>query len=144
MCTLSVSPPYTPGLSLPECWLISAEVIKVEAPSGDMMRRGLPQSNGVGSAFATMNRNKKAVCLNLTEPAAVEVARKLVGSADVVMENFRRCVDRLGLGYDSFREDHPKLIYVSISGVARPDHTPIGVYTMRSYRRSPASTHGYT
>lgn len=95
-----------------------AEVIKVEAPSGDMMRRGLPQSNGVGSSFATMNRNKKAVCLNLAEPAAVEVARKLVASADVVMENFRPGVmDRLGLGYDSFREDHPKLIYVSISGV---------------------------
>ncbi len=95
-----------------------AEIIKVESPTGDFMRRGLPASNGVGSPFATMNRNKKSVCLNLQTPEGVEVARKLVATADVVMENFRPGVmDRLGLGYDSFKDEHPKLVYLSITGV---------------------------
>lgn len=95
-----------------------AEVIKVESAAGDLMRRGLPKSNGLGGAFATMNRNKRSVCLNLQTDAGREVARKLVKSADVVMENFRPGVmDRLGIGYASFKEEQPKLVYVSINGV---------------------------
>ncbi len=104
-----------------------ADVIKVESPSGDFMRRGLPVSNGLGSPFATMNRNKQSVCLDLQTEAGLEVARKLVAGADVVMENFRPGVmDRLGLGYDSFKEAQPKLVYLSISGVG-----PVGPYAKR-------------
>ncbi|MEH6557347.1 MAG: CaiB/BaiF CoA-transferase family protein [Oceanicoccus sp.] len=95
-----------------------AEVIKIESRHGDLMRGGLPKSNGAGSPFTTMNRNKKSLCLDLKNEAGLDIARKLIASADVVMENFRPGVmDRLGLGYDQFKEAHPKLVYVSINGV---------------------------
>ncbi|MEE6246716.1 MAG: CoA transferase [Pseudomonadota bacterium] len=95
-----------------------ADVIKVEAFTGDMMRRGLPQSNGLGSAFTTMNRNKRSLCLDLQKPQGKEVAQRLIQSSDVVVENFRPGVmDRLGLGYDQFRHTQPKLVYASINGV---------------------------
>ena len=95
-----------------------ADVIKVEAFTGDMMRRGLPQSNGLGSAFTTMNRNKRSLCLDLQKPQGKEVAQRLIQSSDVVVENFRPGVmDRLGLGYDQFRNTQPKLVYASINGV---------------------------
>ena len=55
-----------------------ADVIKVEAFTGDMMRRGLPQSNGLGSAFTTMNRNKRSLCLDLQKPQGKEVAQRLL------------------------------------------------------------------
>jgi crotonobetainyl-CoA:carnitine CoA-transferase CaiB-like acyl-CoA transferase len=95
-----------------------AEVIKIESKEGDIMRRGLPQNNGMGVAFTTMNRNKKSLCLDLRTDAGRDIARKLVATADVVMENFRPGVmDRLGLGYAEFKDAQPKLVYVSISGV---------------------------
>ena len=95
-----------------------ADVIKVEAFTGDMMRRGLPQSNGMGSAFTTINRNKRSLCLDLQTKPGKEIAAKLIRSSDVVLENFRPGVmDRLGLGYDLFQQDHPKLVYASINGV---------------------------
>lgn len=95
-----------------------ADVIKVEAFTGDMMRRGLPQSNGMGSAFTTMNRNKRSLCVDLQNPKGKEIAAKLICNSDVVLENFRPGVmDRLGLGYDVFKHDQPKLIYASINGV---------------------------
>ena len=94
-----------------------AQVIKVEGFNGDLMRKGFPQSNGMASAFTSMNRNKRALCVDLQTPDGLEVARKLIASADVVLENFRPGVmDRLGLGYDSFRQQQPKLVYASING----------------------------
>ena len=62
-----------------------ADVIKIEAFTGDMMRRGLPQSNGMGSAFTTMNRNKRSLCLNLQDPEGKEIAIKLICGSDVVL-----------------------------------------------------------
>ncbi|MFT5693054.1 MAG: crotonobetainyl-CoA:carnitine CoA-transferase CaiB-like acyl-CoA transferase [Oceanicoccus sp.] len=104
-----------------------AEVIKIESRHGDLMRGGLPKSNGAGSPFTTMNRNKKSLCLDLKNESGLDIARKLIASADVVMENFRPGVmDRLGLGYDQFKETHPKLVYVSINGVGA-----IGPYVKR-------------
>lgn len=95
-----------------------ADVIKVESRSGDLMRGGLPKSKNLGSPFTTMNRNKKSLCLDLKSDAGLDIARKLIASADVVMENFRPGVmDRLGLGYDQFKHSQPKLVYVSINGV---------------------------
>ena len=104
-----------------------AEVIKVESRHGDLMRAGLPKSNGAGSPFTTMNRNKKSLCLDLKTEEGLDIARKLIASADVIMENFRPGVmDRLGLGYEQFKQAHPKLVYVSINGVGA-----IGPYVKR-------------
>lgn len=95
-----------------------ADVIKVEASSGDLMRQGYPQSGGMASAFTTMNRNKRGLSVDLRTPEGKHIARQLIKSADVVLENFRPGVmDRLGLGYDEFKESHPKLVYASINGV---------------------------
>jgi crotonobetainyl-CoA:carnitine CoA-transferase CaiB-like acyl-CoA transferase len=82
------------------------------------MRRGLPKNNGMGVAFTTMNRNKKSLCLDLRADAGRDIARRLIATADVVMENFRPGVmDRLGLGYAEFKTAQQKLVYVSINGV---------------------------
>jgi crotonobetainyl-CoA:carnitine CoA-transferase CaiB-like acyl-CoA transferase len=95
-----------------------ADVIKVEAFTGDLMRKGFPQSNGMASAFTTMNRNKRGISLNLQTEAGKAAAIRLIQTSDVVLENFRPGVmDRLGLGYDAFKESQPKLVYASINGV---------------------------
>ena len=95
-----------------------AQVIKIESAKGDLMRGGLPKSNGMPGPFAAMNRNKRSLCLDLQSPEGLEIARKLIATADVVMENFRPGVmDRLGLGYDEFKAAQPKLVYASINGV---------------------------
>lgn len=95
-----------------------ADVIKVEAFSGDLMRKGYPQSGGMASAFTSMNRNKRGLSVNLQTPEGKAIATRLIQSADVVLENFRPGVmDRLGLGYEAFKEHNPKLVYASINGV---------------------------
>ena len=99
---------------------LGAEVIKVEPPDGDMMRQWPPITEGPGGGFsenfASINRNKRSVVLDLKDPKHKEAARKLVLSADVLLENNRPGVmERLGLGYDSFRQEKPSLVYCSIS-----------------------------
>ena len=67
-----------------------ADVIKVESPQGDFMRHpGALQRNGVGAAFAMMNRNKRSIVIDLSLDDGKAVFRKLAEDADVVMENFR-------------------------------------------------------
>jgi len=95
---------------------MGAEVVKVEAPEGDTLRQWPPLSNGYSENFASLNRNKHSVALNLKDPADAALARRLILDADVVVENNRPGVmDRLGLGYASFRDEKPGLIYCSVS-----------------------------
>ena len=107
-------------LAGPYCGMLladmGAEVIKVEPPEGDMMRQWPPIREGFSENFASINRNKRSVVLDLKNPAHKAAARRLVLSADVVLENNRPGVmDRLGLGYESFRVEKPGLVYCSIS-----------------------------
>ena len=107
-------------LAGPYCGMLladmGAEVIKVEPPEGDMMRQWPPINDGYSENFASINRNKRSVVLDLKNPAHKAVARRLILSADVVLENNRPGVmDRLGLGYDSFAKEKPGLVYCSIS-----------------------------
>lgn len=96
---------------------MGADVIKVEHPQGgDTMRQWPPITGGYSENFASLNRNKRSVTLDLKNPADRERARRLVCGADVLIENNRPGVmDRLGLGYASFREEKPALVYCSIS-----------------------------
>ena len=95
---------------------LGAEVVKVEPPEGDMMRQWPPINDGYSENFASINRNKRSVVLDLKNPGHKQAARRLVLSADVVLENNRPGVmDRLGLGYESFRKEKPGLVYCSIS-----------------------------
>ncbi len=72
---------------------------------------------GESAAFLSLNRNKRGIALDFTNPKALEVARALIAKADVVVENFRPGVmDRLGIGYKALSAINPKLIYCAISG----------------------------
>ena len=101
---------------------MGADVIKVEKfPGGDDSRRFLPpEIDGESAAFMMMNRNKRGIAVNLKEKSGQELVRKMLQSADVVIENYRAgTMERLGLGYDSLRESNPGLIYCEISGFGR-------------------------
>ncbi|TCP44338.1 CaiB/BaiF CoA transferase family protein [Rhodovulum marinum] len=100
---------------------MGADVIKVEKPNGDDSRRFLPPAiEGESAAYMMMNRNKRGIALNLKDPDAVEVLRRLLAGADVVIENYRKgTMEKLGLGYDTLREINPRLIYCEISGFGR-------------------------
>jgi crotonobetainyl-CoA:carnitine CoA-transferase CaiB-like acyl-CoA transferase len=93
-----------------------ADVIKVEPPDGDAMRQWPPITEGFSENFASINRGKRSVALDLKDPAARDHARALVLQADVLIENSRPGVmQRLGLGWDWFSARKPTLIYCSIS-----------------------------
>ena len=96
-----------------------ADVVKVESPQGDFMRHpGMSQRNGVGGAFAMMNRNKRSIVIDLGTDDGKGVFKRLVESADVVMENYRPgVVERLGIGYETLKAINPRLVFASINGV---------------------------
>ncbi len=95
-----------------------AEVIKIEEPNiGDYARWTQPQVDGYSALFASLNRNKKSVTLNLKEESDRGHFCQLVKTADVVVESFRPGVmDRLGIGYDRLKELNPGLVYCAITG----------------------------
>lgn len=91
---------------------LGADVVKVERPqSGDYLRDILP------SMFELVNRGKRSIAIDLKDPASLAEFRRLVATADIVMEGFRPGVaDRLGVGYDALSAVKPDLVYLSISG----------------------------
>lgn len=95
-----------------------AEIIKVEDPKqGDMCRDFGPKKNGVGLWWKVTGRNKKCVTLNLKDPRGVELCKRLIATADAVVENYRPGVlKRLGLGNDVMRAIKPNLVITSVSG----------------------------
>jgi crotonobetainyl-CoA:carnitine CoA-transferase CaiB-like acyl-CoA transferase len=102
----------------PTCGLVladlGAEVIKVEPVVGDNTRR----LTGSGAGFfPALNRNKKSLALDVTDPAGRSAALKLIATADIVTENFRPgAMESLGLGYEDLKRLRPELIYVSHKG----------------------------
>jgi crotonobetainyl-CoA:carnitine CoA-transferase CaiB-like acyl-CoA transferase len=96
---------------------MGAEVIKIEAADGETMRTRPPVRNGFSTVFGQLNVGKKSLVLDLKSPDAIEMIRRLIATADILVENFRPGVmRRLKLDYSSLRELNPKLIYCSISG----------------------------
>ena len=94
-----------------------AEVIKIESPEGDPMRKRTPIRNGLSSYFGALNAGKKSVMLDLKQAAPRRQALDLIAEADVVIENFRPGVmKKLGLDYETCAAVNPRLIYCSISG----------------------------
>jgi crotonobetainyl-CoA:carnitine CoA-transferase CaiB-like acyl-CoA transferase len=99
---------------------LGAEIIKVEPPTGDWMRK-FSSSNlylgGESVSFMAFNRNKRSLTINLKHAQGIDVIKRLVGNADVVIENFRPGVmDRLGIGYETLKAINPRLIYCASSG----------------------------
>ena len=110
----------------PTCSLMladmGAEVIKVEkTPSGDDSRHMIPPKLGdETAAFLMMNRNKRGIVLDLKTVGGKTILRRLIATADVLVENFAPGVmERLGFGYEDLRKDSPSLIYCSLSGFGR-------------------------
>jgi crotonobetainyl-CoA:carnitine CoA-transferase CaiB-like acyl-CoA transferase len=95
-----------------------AEVIKIEPPgSGDPIRKWRELKDGTSLWWRSLARNKKSVTINLKSEQGIALVKKLINSADVVIENFRPgVVERWGLGPDEFKQTNPKLVYARISG----------------------------
>jgi crotonobetainyl-CoA:carnitine CoA-transferase CaiB-like acyl-CoA transferase len=112
---------FTTTIAGPHCTRLladlGAEVIKIEAPEGDMMRTRPPLRNGASTSFGQLNAGKKSIVLDLKTAQAVEAVHRLVATADVLVENFRPGVmQRFGLDYAALAPIKPELIYCAISG----------------------------
>ncbi len=94
-----------------------ADVIKIEpSPGGDMSRTWGPFDRGVSTYFLSCNRNKRSVCVDFRNPKGLEVIRRLVDTADIVLENFKPgTVDKMGLDYETLSGRNPRVIMGSIS-----------------------------
>src|SRR3984893_5270372 len=97
---------------------LGAEVLKIEPPEiGDETRHFPPFVGGESHYFLGINRNKKSLVVDLQRPEGAEILRRLVATADILVENYRPGVmDRLGLGYAKLAAINPRLIYCAISG----------------------------
>ncbi len=106
-----------------------ADVIKLEPRSGDIARAwGAPLPGGETSYFVGLHRNKRGISIDLKQPEGKALLRRLLGKADVLLENFRPgALRRLGFGYDDIKEEFPGLVYCSISGFGQD-----GPYTGRA------------
>jgi formyl-CoA transferase len=97
---------------------LGADVIKIEPPSGDVVRRiGPTPTEAMGPLFMAVGRNKRDVCLDLKDPAGREVLGRLVGSADVLIHNMRAsAARRIGADADTCRSRNPRLVHCSVVG----------------------------
>ena len=121
---------FTRALAGPFCTMLladlGADVIKVEPPEGDFSRFSEPfpeddDEKAFGGYFASINRNKRGVMVDLKELPERDRILALIDTADAVVENFRvGIMDRLGLGYDALHERNPRLIYAAIRGFGDP------------------------
>jgi CoA:oxalate CoA-transferase len=122
---------------------LGAEVIKIEAADGETMRIRPPVRNGCSSVFGQLNAGKKSIVLNLKSPEAIDVIRRLVKDADILVENFRPGVmRRLKLDYVSLQPLNPKLVYCSLSGYGQtgpsaelPAYAPV-IHAASGYDRA--------
>ena len=101
--------------------LLGADVIKIESREGDDMRYGNRandwEKRGLAAPWVAVNGNKRSITMDLKQPKAIEVIKRMVPRVDVVMENFRPGVmDKLGIGYDTLKAINPRLIYAAVSG----------------------------
>ena len=109
-------------LAGPYCTLLLAElgarVIKVEAPkTGDDARQYGPFTNGKSTYFASVNRGKESIALDLKAAGDREIFERLLDKADVIVENFRPgTMERLGYGWETLHQRYPRLIYAAASG----------------------------
>ncbi len=108
-------------LAGPYCTLLLAElgarVIKVEAPGGDDARQYGPFKNGKSAYFASVNRGKESIVLDLKSAADRAIFDRLLDKADALVENFRPgTMEKLGYGWDSLHPRYPRLVYAAASG----------------------------
>jgi len=120
----------TQMLAGPYCTMLladlGADVIKVEPPGGDMTRFSGPffaedEERAYGGYFGSINRNKRSIVLDLKSDDGKSVLRRLVAASPILVENYRAGVmERLGLAWETLREDNPALVYATIRGFGDP------------------------
>jgi crotonobetainyl-CoA:carnitine CoA-transferase CaiB-like acyl-CoA transferase len=100
---------------------LGADVIKVEEPAaGDEARTWPPLRDGESPGYIVNNRNKRGIAVDLKMGEGAGVVRRLVGAADVLVENFRNgAMEEFGLGYDALAAHNPRLVYCSVSAFGR-------------------------
>jgi crotonobetainyl-CoA:carnitine CoA-transferase CaiB-like acyl-CoA transferase len=100
---------------------LGADVVKIEdTGSGDESRTWPPHKDGESAAFLVINRNKRDMTLDLKAPEGVEVLKRMIAAADVLIENFRTgTMESFGLGYDTLSAINPRLVYCSVSAFGR-------------------------
>ncbi|MEV4564270.1 formyl-CoA transferase [Nonomuraea sp. NPDC049419] len=110
-------------------WL-GADVVKLEAPAGDITRQQLRDVPGVDSLYFTMlNCNKRSITLNMKSERGKEIFTELVKSADILVENFGPgAVDRMGFSWERLQELNPRLIYASIKGFGQGRYAKFKAY----------------
>ena len=97
---------------------MGADVIKIESfPDGDTSRAFVPQIRGESYCFTVLNRNKRSLAIDMKSAKGRNIVHQLARRADIITENFRPgVVKKLGLDYESLRQDNPGLVYASMSG----------------------------
>jgi crotonobetainyl-CoA:carnitine CoA-transferase CaiB-like acyl-CoA transferase len=112
--TTNVAGPFTTAFLAD----FGAEVIKIEKPKlGDDSRFFSPQIDGVGIPFCWNNRGKKSLVLDMADSEAIEIAFKLISTADIVIESFKPgTMRKFGLDYEALKQINPKIIFCSVSG----------------------------
>jgi CoA:oxalate CoA-transferase len=114
--TMNLSGPYGAMLLAD----MGCEVIKIEPPSGDPTRAIHPMKSGMSLHFASINRNKRSVVINLKSEHGRNVLLDLLANADVVFNNFRpEVMERLGLGFEALHVRNPGLVYCSLTGYGK-------------------------
>jgi CoA:oxalate CoA-transferase len=112
---------FTRVLAGPHCTKalrdLGADIIKIEPPSGDIGRIGLPHIGDMGLYYVQQNAGKRNLSIDLNWPEAREIVADLCRTADVIVENFRPgTLDRFGLGYRDVQASNPSVVYVSLTG----------------------------
>ena len=96
---------------------LGAEVVKIEAPGGDTLRKYPSTLAAESRAFLGVNRGKRGLALDLKKPEGLEVLKRLVKDADVLVHNFRPSVPpRLGIDYETLKAVNPRLVYCAMTG----------------------------
>jgi crotonobetainyl-CoA:carnitine CoA-transferase CaiB-like acyl-CoA transferase len=115
-CTRDIAGPVATMLAAE----MGADVIKIEPPGGDEMRHWPPFVDGESVYFVSSNRGKRSIAIDLKSAEGADLFRRLVASADLLVENYRPgTLEKLGLGWETFHEAQPRLVWVSVSGYGR-------------------------
>ncbi|MBI4275852.1 MAG: CoA transferase [Rhizobiales bacterium] len=115
-CTRNIAGPVATMLAAE----MGADVIKVEPPEGDEMRRWPPFVDGESVYFVSCNRGKRSIAINFKTRDGHALLRRLLGTADVIVENYRPgTLEKFGMGWDDMHAAHPGLVWVSVTGYGR-------------------------
>lgn len=115
-CTRNIAGPVATMLAAE----MGADVIKIESPGGDEMRRWPPFVDGESVYFASCNRGKRSIVIDFKTDKGKSLLHRLLATADVMVENYRPgTLEKMGLGWSKLHERYPKLVWVSVSGYGR-------------------------